>query len=172
MTEEQYRAWSAPFRKNGILRKGLLIYNHVATLLIAAGYFVALILLGLKADERFWGALLVPSVALLIVTFLRAVVDRARPYEKLDIEPILDKQKKGKSFPSRHTFSAFAIATVFFWLNPIAGAVTAALAVLLGVARVIAGVHYPSDVIAGALIGIALVAAGLYLPEWLLFGIR
>lgn len=164
MTEEQYRTWSAPFREHSGLRKALLFYNHAATAGIAAAYFIALIVLAAKADERLWGALIVPAAAFVLVTLLRAAVNRARPYETLKIEPLLDKRKKGKSFPSRHTFSAFAIATVLFWLLPIAGTVTAVFALLLACARVIAGVHYPSDVVAGALLGILSVAAGLYLP--------
>lgn len=164
MTEEQYRIWSEPFRKHTFLRRALLVYNHAATLGIAAAYIAALILLASNGDGRLWRALLAPALSLLAVTLLRAAVDRPRPYEKLNIEPLLDKRKKGKSFPSRHTFSAFAVATVLFWLQPLAGGITAAFSLLLAAARVIAGVHYPSDVAAGAVLGVALVALGLYIP--------
>lgn len=164
MTEEQYRAWSEPFRRHSGLRKALLVYNHAATWGIAAAYFAALFLLAARRDERIWRALLIPAVALLLVTALRAAVNRPRPYEKLNIDPLLDKRKQGKSFPSRHTFSAFAVATVLFWLQPIAGGTTAVFSLLLALTRVVAGVHYPSDVAAGAVLGVALVALGLYLP--------
>ncbi len=60
------------------------------------------------------------------------------------------------SFPSGHTYIAFAIATsVFLYGHRRLGALLFFLAVFIAISRVGAGLHYPSDVIGGALLGIA-----------------
>ncbi|MGZ4299908.1 MAG: phosphatase PAP2 family protein [Solirubrobacteraceae bacterium] len=57
------------------------------------------------------------------------------------------------SFPSGHTAAAFAFASAVGRVLPLAGVPLRALAALVGYSRVHTGVHYPGDVIAGALIG-------------------
>jgi undecaprenyl-diphosphatase len=57
------------------------------------------------------------------------------------------------SFPSGHTAAAFAFATAVGDVLPFAGIPLRGLAALVGYSRVHTGVHYPGDVIAGALIG-------------------
>jgi len=60
------------------------------------------------------------------------------------------------SFPSAHTYFAFAIATaVFLYGHRKLGTILFIVALLIGIGRIGAGLHYPSDVIAGALLGIA-----------------
>lgn len=58
-----------------------------------------------------------------------------------------------RSFPSGHTASAFAFATAAGEALPAAEAPLHALAAVVGYSRVHTGVHYPGDVIAGALLG-------------------
>lgn len=60
------------------------------------------------------------------------------------------------SFPSSHTYIAFAIATsIFLYGHKRLGTFLFTLAILIAVSRIGAGLHYPSDVIGGALLGIA-----------------
>jgi undecaprenyl-diphosphatase len=61
-----------------------------------------------------------------------------------------------RSFPSGHTAAASAFATGVGHVLPVAGIPLHALAALVGYSRVHTGVHYPGDVVAGAMIGIAL----------------
>ena len=58
-----------------------------------------------------------------------------------------------RSFPSGHTAAAVAFATGVSRVLPVAGAPLHALAAAVGYSRVHTGVHYPGDVIAGALLG-------------------
>jgi membrane-associated phospholipid phosphatase len=66
------------------------------------------------------------------------------------------RMPRSRSFPSGHTASAFAFATGAGHELPGAGPPLLALAALVGYSRVHTGVHYPLDVVAGALCGIAL----------------
>ena len=85
---------------------------------------------------------------------VRDRLNAKRPYEVLDIQPIITKNTKGHSMPSRHVFSMFVIAMAFLWVLPWAGALLLCFGAALALVRVIGGVHFPRDVIAGALVGI------------------
>jgi undecaprenyl-diphosphatase len=60
------------------------------------------------------------------------------------------------SFPSGHAAAAFAFATGVGHVLPAAAIPLRGLAALVGYSRVHTGVHYPGDVVAGALMGTAL----------------
>ncbi len=107
---------------------------------------------GLLAAFR---AVVVPAVGFVAVTLLRQVIDAPRPYEVFGIEASVPKDTRGKSFPSKHTFSIFVIATAFLecLATPAPAIIVFALGVALATLRVIIGVHFPRDVIAGALAG-------------------
>jgi undecaprenyl-diphosphatase len=62
-------------------------------------------------------------------------------------------REPGPSFPSRHTASAVAMALTTLPVAPRRGAVMAALAAWMGLSRLYCGLHYPSDVLAGAALG-------------------
>jgi undecaprenyl-diphosphatase len=103
-------------------------------------------------------------LALGLAHLIAEVWNRARPYDAhpgaahLFIAPSGDP-----SFPSDHATAAFAIAVSIWLRHRKAGWLALALATIVSVARVAVGVHYPSDVIGGALIGTA-AALILWLP--------
>ena len=78
-------------------------------------------------------------------------------------EPIIKRKGTGKSFPSRHTFSIFVIAVTVFYFWPVAGIITGIAGAVLATVRVLGGVHFVRDVIAGAAIGIGCGLIGFYL---------
>ena len=98
------------------------------------------------------------SFFLLVVA---SIIDRVH-YQTWAIQPLIKKDSLGKSFPSRHVFSATVIAMLALTLNPWLGGAMLFLAGALALLRVLGGVHYPSDVLAGYAIGI-LVGLLLYL---------
>lgn len=95
--------------------------------------------------------LLVPAVGFIIVTIIRDRINEQRPYEVYEYPSVIEKSTHGHSFPSRHAFSIFMIAVTFLFENLALGICFMALGVILAVIRVISGVHFAHDVVAGAL---------------------
>ena len=87
--------------------------------------------------------------AYLLSTSIKLAVGRRRP--KVEDLPHLMATPTGLSFPSSHATSSFAAARAFGRLVPAAPLYGAALA--MGASRLYLGVHYPSDVAAGAALG-------------------
>ena len=102
---------------------------------------------------QFWPALVVPAAAFLVGTLVRKAIDRPRPYTALGFTPLFPKDKAGQSMPSRHCFSAAAIAGAAWYVFQPWGLALAVLAVVIAVCRVVTGVHYVSDVLAGLAFG-------------------
>jgi membrane-associated phospholipid phosphatase len=89
---------------------------------------------------------------------VKLIVHRPRP-ELVGLPP-LGGAPSSLSFPSAHATSSFAVATAMTRVEPVA-AVAFLLAGALALGRPYLGMHYPSDVLAGALLGVAL---GLIVP--------
>lgn len=84
---------------------------------------------------------------------------RSRPFVTHDVILLIEKSAKSTSFPSNHSAGAFAIAFAFLWKRRKFGIVLLGVAVLMAFSRVFVGVHYPADVLTGALI--ALIATAI-----------
>ena len=100
-------------------------------------------------------ALCAMVVGMLATNFtIKPLVERPRPWLDWPITPLV-KEMDPNSFPSGHTCAAFAAGMV--WLRALPwrwGRIAApALAVCMGLSRLYVGVHYPTDVLAGAVIG-------------------
>jgi membrane-associated phospholipid phosphatase len=151
-----YRNRMRFFAEHPVYTKLLHIVNRLLTITVFLLYPLLLVWLYFKAPDKLLRAILVPLDSFLVVTFARFVINRKRPYEAYGIPPAIPKSTSGKSFPSRHVFSACVIATTFLYagINPLIGAALLAAGVMLGVIRILSGVHFASDVIVGAFAGI------------------
>lgn len=149
-TYEKLRAWflGAGWRM-GLLRA---VYRGLP-FLVAASYPFCLSLCFFYKKGLFLRAVLVPAVMFLLVSIFREFVDFPRPYENGGITPLIAKEKKGHSFPSRHAASAGMIAAAWMALWHPAGFFFLAVAVLVAASRVLAGVHYVRDVLVGGMFG-------------------
>ena len=107
--------------------------------------------------------------ALGITMTMKHTFDRQRPYEKYPdlIHPV--STEPDPSFPSGHTAAAFSLATSLSITYPkwYVIAPSAVWACGVGFSRINQGVHYPSDVIAGAAIGVGCAFANIYINRWL-----
>ena len=80
---------------------------------------------------------------------------RDRPQAALNIKSFIVPSDRF-SFPSGHTSAAFVVATQLAYFYPILTPVLMTWAVLVGMARVVLGVHFPTDTLIGALMGTGL----------------
>jgi undecaprenyl-diphosphatase len=86
-----------------------------------------------------------------IASLIKAAVGQNRPTDAGSLLTI----PHSHSFPSGHTAVAFAAATVLTWLAPRAAPAFFALALAIGYSRIYVGVHWPLDVVGGAVVGTA-----------------
>lgn len=85
---------------------------------------------------------------------LKNLIARTRPYEVIAGLHTLIGAQRDYSFPSGHTGSSFAAAVVLFCRLPKRlSSFLLLLAFLIGFSRLYVGVHYPSDIIVGAISG-------------------
>jgi len=91
----------------------------------------------------------VPATGFVILSLLRKKINAPRPYEEWTIKPLLDRDSPGQSMPSRHVFSATIISMACIHASLSLGIILLVLSVLLGLVRVLGGVHYPKDVVVG-----------------------
>ena len=156
MKKETYIKMTQPFRDNPQMAKGLHIINRICTGSMYVLYPLLLVYLFWTKDEGLMQVFLVPAISFVILSLGRYVINRKRPYEKFEVPPVIPKDTKGKSFPSRHVFSASVIAMTFLIMSPWMwlGGVLLGVTVVEAVVRVMSGVHYISDVVAGMAIGV------------------
>ncbi|GAA0361224.1 phosphatase PAP2 family protein [Alkalibacterium iburiense] len=139
------------------------LLNRLITYSVYAIYPIIFIALIWNQDERAWRVFLAPAISFILVSIFRNKLNAPRPYEVNDTTPLIKKDTKGKSFPSRHVFSVFVIASTLYFISQPLGIILMLAGVILAFLRVIGGVHFPRDVIAGAVIGILSGVLGFYL---------
>ncbi len=95
---------------------------------------------------------------------LKNLIARIRPYEVIEGLKILINAPHDFSFPSGHTASSFATATVLYMTLPKKFGIPALiLAVLISISRLYLGVHYPTDVLGGLISGVAIAFTTVYI---------
>ena len=143
------------------------------TLLGDAGIFwiaIAVVLLCTKKYRKVGLGMGIALVICLLVcnVTLKPLVMRPRPYDyQADvfhkIIPLLVEKQHDFSFPSGHTIASFEAAVVIALNNKKWGIAAVVLAVLIAFSRLYLYLHYPTDVLAGALTGVLL----SYLAQWI-----
>lgn len=99
----------------------------------------------------------VAAIPFVAVSAMRFLLNVERPYETMDFAPfeaMKRERKAGKSFPSRHVFSAFLIGTLTLFYSVPLGIVTLLIGAFIGTERVMLGIHFTRDVICGGIIGV------------------
>ncbi len=124
------------------------------------------LLLLLFPKTRKAGAAMAVSLCLEAIfcdVLIKPFVARLRPCDVDTAVQLLIPHPKGFSFPSGHTGASFAAASSLFFNRAGMWPAALILAVFIGFSRLYLYVHYPSDVLAGALLGILLGWAGSFL---------
>ena len=130
--------------------------NRLVTLLMPLLYVYVLWSVYLE-NSKSWEVLaylLVPASGFILLSVIRKAINWPRPYEIGMLPPLLDREGKGSSMPSRHVFSAAIISIVAWGVNPILSILGLSLALLLAGVRVLAGLHFVRDVVVGFVVAL------------------
>ena len=84
---------------------------------------------------------------------LKSLIKRDRPFVQLQNCQSAIKPSDKFSMPSGHTAAAFLMASLIAYFYVEFASIAYVWAVMIGMSRVVLGVHYPSDILAGALLG-------------------
>ena len=93
---------------------------------------------------------------------LKNTLKRPRPPEAIPFFSSLVKASDQFSFPSGHTMAAFVLASLFYFYFGAVAAILFVWASLVGISRVVMGVHFPTDIVAGAVLGVVIACLGFY----------
>ena len=119
---------------------------------------IALVLAVLNRSRLRAAAVVLVALALAFVMtdlVVKPLVRRARPFESSELTRVIDRRPLTSSFPSGHAATATAGAITLSRLWPAARFGLWALAALVALSRIYVGVHYPLDVLGGAVLGTA-----------------
>ena len=166
MTPERYQKILHWLNAHPTAKQLVILLNHWLPAVPFVCYPVLLVLLNLQ-----WFQLLRGGLDQTALDFMQCIARAIlvpgfvfpRPYEQPGFTPLVEKETHGQSFPSRHALSAAVLAAVWLSFYPAVGGFMVAVTVAICVLRVLAGVHFPRDVIAGALLGFSLGIVGMRL---------
>lgn len=155
MKQEGYKAAKKFFDTHKKTKNTAVAVQKWAEILIYLIYPVFLAVLFFSKNIFWLKSAAVCGIGFILVSLFRHFYNAPRPYQVYDITPVIDKQTKGHSFPSRHCFSAAVIAVSISVINLPLGTALGILAAVIAVLRVAFGVHFIRDVVSGLLLGIA-----------------
>ncbi|MBQ8646589.1 MAG: phosphatase PAP2 family protein [Oscillospiraceae bacterium] len=160
MTAARYRRVHDWFTARPAALRALRAADRLTTAFVYVAYGLLLAALLWQSQVYGFGALLravlIPAAVFVAGSLLRSRLDRPRPVAVHGIPPLLKKEKRGESFPSRHVMAASVITTAFFHSLPMAGTALLLVTLCIMVIRVLGGVHFVKDVGAGFAFGLVL----------------
>jgi undecaprenyl-diphosphatase len=150
--------------------KGCVYLNHLSQSQRIALFFKTISRLG---DGPFWYVMLLSvwtmqglayglnilylvvmgSIGTLIYKFLKNKTTRPRPYQVHQVIVLGERPLDHFSFPSGHTLHAVMVTITLGYIQPLLLILMLPFIILVALSRMVLGLHYPSDVIVGAIIG-------------------
>ena len=154
--QEWYNHIAGKIENKPIFLRLLRAFNRFITVVMPMIYLTLLATTYFQQGlgKQIWIYVFVPASGFVILSLLRKKVNAPRPYEVWEIVPLLNRDSPGQSMPSRHVFSATIISMACFHASLSVGVVLLVLSALLGLVRVLGGVHYPKDVVVGYICGL------------------
>jgi undecaprenyl-diphosphatase len=131
---------------------GVFLANYLVYLIVI---FLLLFLLRFK---KYWEMVLKALISavfarFIIVEIIRLIYPRQRPFIAKSINLLVDKLNQ-LAFPSGHAAFCFGLATIVYFYNKKIGILLFFASGLISISRVFVGIHWPTDILAGALVGI------------------
>ena len=154
--QEWYKHIAGKIENKPVFLRLLRVFNRFMTVVMPIVYLTLLVTTYLQEGlgKQVCVYVFIPASGFVILSFLRKKINAPRPYEEWDINPLLDRDSPGQSMPSRHVFSATIISMACLHASLSVGVILLVLSALLGLVRVLGGVHYPKDVVVGYICGL------------------
>ena len=154
--QEWYDHIAAIAKNKPFLLRLLRTFNRFMTVVMPIVYLTLLAIIYLQQGfgKQILMYVFIPASGFVILSFLRKKINAPRPYEGWDINPLLDRDSPGQSMPSRHVFSATIISMACLHASLSVGVILLVFSALLGLVRVLGGVHFPKDVVVGYICGL------------------
>lgn len=152
---KNYKEWydhiAGIIKNKPFLLSLLRAFNRFMTVVMPIVYLTLLAITYLQEGlgKQVWIYSFVPASGFVILSLLRKKLNAPRPYEVWEIVPLLDRDSPGQSMPSRHVFSATIISMACLHASLSVGFILLILSAILGLVRVVGGVHFPKDVVVG-----------------------
>lgn len=141
----------------------ITIYScYLFFIMYLIGYFYIFLNFNKYRYKTLLKYILIPLITIIIAKILRKNINSKRPFEKMNIISLV-KHKGGNSMPSNHSASAMILAISLTYIFPKYSVFFIILALITGIFRIIAGLHYPIDVLFGFFIGITIGILGFYI---------
>ena len=149
--QEWYDHIAGKIKNEPFLLSLLRTFNRFMTVVVPMIYLTLLATTYLQQEfgKQVLMYVFVPATGFVILSFLRKKINSPRPYEVWEIVPLLDRDSSGQSMPSRHVFSATIISMACLHASSSVGVILLVFSALLGLVRVLGGVHFPKDVVVG-----------------------
>ena len=140
--------------------------SYLAYVLVVV--FLALVFFSAYSKREKLEMLLVAGISSIIARFgitelIRFLYHRPRPFSVLPVHQLLTDS--AWSFPSGHATFFFALATAVYLYNKKWSIGFFVATILMTVSRIIAGIHYPSDIVGGAAIGVVIALITFYVAR-------
>ncbi len=139
--------------------------TFLASFLIWLMFLVAFLFLYKRKKTRVLFVFFSVVMSWVISQMIKDLFFTVRPFNINGFPTLTITNPNDNSFPSGHTTSAFALATAVFIVNRKLGILMFVLALFVGLGRVLSNVHYPVDILGGAVLG---VFTPLFLEEFFL----
>ena len=154
--QEWYDHMAGNIENRPFLLSLLRTFNRFMTIVMPMIYLTLLAITYLQQGlgKQVLMYVFVPASGFVILSLFRKKINAPRPYEVWEIVPLLDRDSPGQSMPSRHVFSATIISMACLHANLSVGFILLILSAILGLVRVLGGVHYPKDVVSGYICGL------------------
>lgn len=150
---------------NAFTDKFFTIITHLGTAAVP-WFLIALYYLAIKKRPRA-GILILLSMGtafLFANIIIKNIVQRTRPFEVYpELIELIISAPSSYSFPSSHTATSFAAATVIFYFSKKLGIASFVMAALIAFSRIFLFVHFPTDVLIGTILGIIIGALFIFL---------
>lgn len=161
MKKETYKKVMNFWERHAKLLFAAKMIHHLSVIGVYFVFPSFLLYTALKQYTFFITAFSVCLISFILLSLYRKKHNAKRPSEVYNIPSAIEKGKEGKSFPSRHSFSAAIISVCLFHLSVPLGLAFLLVTLIIATLRVVLGLHFVKDVAVGTLIGVLCGVAAL-----------